>query len=178
MHNLYIKFITKTIVSFLFICLLQACGSDDRNNSAVTEKATTELPADLQKLTLPGGGTLSAYVTIDGKTLSRVQMTINTTGTGSASASIPSLSRASHDIVITYEYTDGTGTIILATASSTVDLSSGSGSLSFVAGDYNLSSYDEDGDGISNAAELSAGSDPWDSVCELGTSGLSNCTLG
>ena len=167
----------KFILSLAFVTLY-ACSSGDDNASASNSKATTEMPSALQKLTLASGGTLSAYVTIDGDTANRIEMTIDDTGSGSAFASIPGLSLELHTIVISYEFTDTNGTIVLATASNTVDLSSGSGSMSFAETDYDLSSYDDDGDGISNAAELAAGTDPRDGACVIGSSIIGDCTLG
>jgi len=170
------KLIFKLMISLLFVSLY-ACSSDD-NVASTSSKATTEMPSELQKLTLSGGGTLAAYVTIDGDTANRRTMSIDGAGSGSASASIPGLTLAPHTIVISYEYTDTNGTIVLASASNTVDLTSGSGSLSFVAADYDLDTYDEDGDGISNAAELAAGTDPRDDACVIGASIIGDCTLG
>lgn len=173
MNNKYIHQALKIIISLVLINTLYACGSNDATG---TSNATTEMPAELQKLTLSGGGTLSAYVSVDGG--SRIEMTIDPAGAGSASASIPGLTLASHTVTITYEYTDTNGTIILATSTNTVDLSSGSGSLSFAAADYDFASHDSDGDGISNAAEIAAGSDPRDGACVLDASLLNSCTLG
>jgi len=173
-----IKNISEIFIGFLLLGLLTACGSSDEAGPEKLSNATTEIPTDLQKLTLPGGGTLRAFVTIDGDTAGRVELTINTVGAGSAAGSFPGLSLTSHTVLITYEYTDGTGTMVLATATSTVDLSSGSGSINFVAADYDLASHDTDGDGVSNAAELSAGTDPRDSTCVLDTSIIGSCTLG
>lgn len=173
MKNSYINRILKFFITLVLFNTLYACGSND---ATVTSNATTELPAELQKLTLTGGGTLSAFVSVDGG--ARIEMTIDPTGAGAASASIPSLTLASHTVTITYEYTDGSGTIVLATATNTVDLSSGSGSLSFAAADYDFASHDSDGDGISNAAEIAAGYDPRDGACVLGLSTIGSCTLG
>lgn len=155
------------------LSVLSACGSSSDNSES---NATTQMPAAL--LTIVGPGTLQAFVTIDGNTAGRTEMTIDGTGTGSASASVPGLSLAVHTVLIEYEYTDGASTITLATASNTVDLSSGSGSISFLATDYDLASYDDDSDGVSNADELAAGSDPLDSDCVLDISVIGTCTLG
>lgn len=182
-NNEYIKSAARIILSLVFLNTLVACGSSDDNEAAAKNITTTEIPLAVKKLTL-SGGTLRAFVTIDGDTANRTEMTIDTTGTGSASASIPGLSLATHTVIISYEYTDGAGNVIvLATATNTIDLTSGSVSLSFVESDYDLASYDDDGDGISNAAEVAAGSDPLDSTsgstdCVLGTSTIGNCTLG
>ena len=179
--NNYLKNAARTILGLALISTLYAC--DNGNNGATessTNLANTEIPSDVQKLTL-GTGTLSAFVTIDSG--SPIAMTIDPTGTGSASATIPGLTLAAHTVTITYEYDDGVGTLIVATATNTVDLTGGSGSISFVESDYDLASHDADGDGISNAAELAAGTDPRvdegtaGGPCVLGTSTLGDCTL-
>lgn len=180
--NNYIRSATKIIIGIAFISTLYACDNGDTGTAANnTSQAKTEIPAALQKLTLPGAGTLTAFVTVDGG--SRISMTIDPTGAGSASATIPGLSLAVHTIAITYEYTDGIGTLVVATATNTIDLTGGDGSISFVSADYDLASHDFDSDSISNAAELAAGSDPRVAgvaglpPCVLGTSTLGNCTL-
>jgi len=178
--NNYIKSAMRIIVSLAFLNTLYACDNNGTATNA-TSVAQTEIPAALQKLTLPGAGTLSASVTIDAG--SPIAMTIDPTGTGSASATIPGLTLAVHTVTITYEYTDGAGTLVVATATNTVDLTAGDGSISFVDADYDLASYDFDSDTISNAAELAAGTDPRVAgvaglpACVLGTSTLGNCTL-
>jgi len=157
MNNQFIIHAVKIFISLALLSAISACDSNNTDTKA-TNNTTSEVPGDLHKLTLPGGNTLRAYVSVDGG--ARIEMTIDPTGAGSASASIPNLSLASHTVTITYEYTDSTGTIVLATATNTVDLSSGSGSLSFVAADYDFDSHDTDGDGINNVAELAAGKNP------------------
>lgn len=144
----------------LFLLMLYGCnsgvGSEDSTNES---KATTQLPSELQKLTL-SGGVLSAYVTIDGDVENRVEMDINPAGSGSASSSIAGLSFSAHTIMISYEYTIGVTTYILATAIRNIDLISGSADLNFFANDYDLDSYDDDRDGTNNAEALVAGFDP------------------
>lgn len=180
----HFKSAAKIILNLVFLSTLYACDNSSTetssNNSSV---AKTEMPSELQKLTL-GAGTLSAYVTIDSN--SPIAMTIDTTaGSESASATILGLTLDVHTVSITYEYDDGTGqgVLVVATASNTVDLTAGNGSIGFVAADYDLTSHDEDADGISNAAEFAAGSDPrvagtaGASPCVLGSSQLGNCTL-
>lgn len=182
--NDYLKNVAKIIFSLILLNALAACSDSDEVAGSIASVAKTEMPPELQKLLGTDLTNLRAFVTVDGDTANRTEMTISTSGTGSASASIPGLTLDMHTIIITYEYTDGSGnTFILATATNTVDLSSGDGSISFLASDYDLASYDEDGDGISNADEVAAGSDPLDPTsgstdCVLGTSTIGNCTLG
>jgi len=177
MNNDYIKCAIRFFIGLVLLSTLNACG-DSSNTESKSNQATTAMPAAVQKLSGVGGGTLRAFVTIDGNTAGRTEMTIDSTGAGSASASISGLTLAVHTILIEYEYTDGTGTITLASASNTVDLSTGDVTFSFVAGDYDLASYDEDNDGVSNADELAAGTDPRDDACVIGASLIGSCTLG
>lgn len=86
--------------------------------------------------------------------------TNDSSGAGSASGLFPDLNLAIHSVLITNEYTDTYSAIILATASTNVDLTSGSEIISFVAINYNLSSHDEDGGG-----------------CVIDFSTIDNCTL-
>jgi len=148
----------KLLCSLLLFGVLSACGSNESNKS--TNRAVSKIPGAISKLAT-GGGDLRAYVTIDNDDANRIEMVINPNAGGSASVEIPSLTRAIYEITITYEYTDNNRTIVLATASNTVDLTSGSGSLNFEADNYILDIYDEDQDGASNAGELFAGSSPF-----------------
>lgn len=157
-------FLQKLISLILFLSLV-SCGSGDNNTeqSAAENKASTELPAGVQKLALTGNGRLNAYITLDGNNANRTAMSINPAGAGTASLVLPGLTRAVHNITITYEYTLDGLTYVLATASKTIDLSSGSASLNFTAIDYETDGFDDDSDGSSNVAELKSNTDPRDS---------------
>ncbi|VAW61866.1 Chitinase, partial [hydrothermal vent metagenome] len=149
----------------LFFLMLYACGGNDTDKNITDNKATAELPAGLQKLALGDGGTLNAYITVDGDEASRATMTIDPAGAGSASLVIDGLTRARHEITISYEYTTLAGaTYVLASASQTIDLSSGSARLSFASSGYEIDQYDDDEDGSNNAAELKAGTNPNDNT--------------
>lgn len=158
--NNYLKNTAKIILSLSLLATLYAC--DSNNTGAIGNTANvakTEIPAELQKLALPNPGTgtgLSAYVLIDGNTAKRQAMTIDPAGTGSASATVSNLTLAMHTVLIIYEYDDGSGPITVASASKSVDLTGGTGSIDFVAADYDFASYDDNNNGISNAAELAA----------------------
>ncbi len=175
--------ITRLIISLFFV-FLYGCGAENnsRGNSSFESKASTEIPASVQKLALAPGSTLKAYITIDNN--NKIEMNLDTAAAGSASVSIAGLSLASHRIVITYEYTLNGVIYTLATASKTIDLSSGSASLSFVSADYKTDTYDRDNDGISNVDELKNGTDPGviDVVapgpCVLDQTVIGGCVLG
>ena len=153
--------------------ILSACSDNTSSNSqSVITTSVTELPAVV--LMLLDGGTLRAYVVIDGNLETRIELGIveNT-----ASGEVPNLSRDIHSVLIQFEYTDSSGnTVTVATASNTVDLSSGDASISFAETDYNID-YDDDEDGLTNAEELAAGTSPIDSGCILGVSLIGSCTL-
>ena len=172
--------ISKLILSIVLINALVACS--DNHETSSTSQAITSTPSVIQKLSGTTGGTLTAFITMDGDTdpANRIPMTIDPSGAGSASATIPGLSMGVHTIVITYQYEDGSGNImtLATTAVTSIDLTSGSGSLSFVETDYELDAHDDDLDGVSNADELAAGSNPLDSECVLDVSKIGSCTLG
>ena len=166
--------ISQLLLSLALALTVTAC-SDSSTPGNETKAVVTEIPEAIQKFTLTTTGTLLAWAIVDGGT--PVAMNINTVA-GTASVTITDLSRASHTVQIIYEYNIGGTLYTLATASNTVDLSSGSGSLNFASGDFDTASHDSDGDGISNADEVAAGTDPGDGACVLGTSLLGSCTLG
>lgn len=168
--------LTKYVIFLAVLGLLSACSNSGNSNTNTIDTAT-EMPGDLQILALSGGGVLRSFVTVDGNTNDRVELIIDSSGAGSASGSFPGLSLAIHSVLITYEYTGSFGTIILASASTNVDLTSGSESINFVAADYNLSSHDEDSDGVSNAEELVNTTDPFDDGCVIEFSVIGSCTL-
>lgn len=174
-----ISYVIRLII-LLMLSTLYACGGGGSgdNDPPNISKATLDVTSELQTFALGGSGTLSAFVIVDGDTANRVEMIIDSNTASSATATIPSLSKALHTVVISYEYTDSTGTIVLATTSNTVDLSSGSATMDFATTDYDLASYDDDNDGVSNAAELAAGTNPRDGSCVIGISIIGSCTIG
>jgi hypothetical protein len=166
--------ITKRFIYLLLVIgffSLAACSNDNAGGLTNSMSSVTELPSAV--LTLPSGGQLRAYITIDSGTRSEMTISSNT-----ATASVPSLSRAVHTVLIEFEFTDSaSNTVTVATATQTVDLSSGDVSISLTDSDYDLASYDNDGDGISNASELANGTSPVDSGCVVGFSLIGSCTL-
>ena len=164
----------KLIFSACFILVLSACSSSD--DTAATTETVTEIPQFIQKLALTADD-LVAWITIDDGT--RTQLTIDLVA-GTASRSI-TLSRSEHKVLIEFEFTGGVDPITLATATKTVDLSAGDASLSFDGADYDIVSYDDDNDGLSNLYEIINGLDPLVadvSDCILDTSVIGGCILG
>jgi len=148
----------------LVLVLLSACGGDN-NQAPINNKATTVVPASLQKFELgDNNGVLRAYLTIDNDDNSRREMIIDPSGAGSASITVSRLSRERHDISIIYEYTLAGITYVVAVATRDINLAEGNDNLAFVASDYNLNENDDDDDGFSNAAELKARSNPRDQL--------------
>ncbi|VAW58820.1 hypothetical protein MNBD_GAMMA08-1114, partial [hydrothermal vent metagenome] len=141
--------IFKILISSLVFLTLYACGGN--NNDATDSKksnATIALPANLQKLALPTDGTLNAYITIDDNVSNRTLMRIDPVDGSSATVTIPELTLATHDVLITYEFTTADGTIYtLASANKTIDLSSGiPANLNFDSKDYIFDTFDSDDD--------------------------------
>ncbi|VAW69395.1 hypothetical protein MNBD_GAMMA10-771 [hydrothermal vent metagenome] len=152
----------KLILSVLLL-MLYACNGEN-NSSAGSGRASSVLPSGLQKLIVDGEGRLNAYITIDGVVNNRTEMNIDGSGRGSASASISGLSLAVHTVSITYEYTIGPSTYVLASANTTVDLSAGSVNINFTPMSYDFDIHDSDNDGFSNAYEVGEKTDPGDSL--------------
>ena len=175
-HNIT-KFL-KLIFSACFILVLSACSSSD--DTVTTTETVTDIPQFIQKLALnTTDGHLEAWITIDGG----APIPMDLAG-GTASASIPNLSRSVHTVEIKFEFTDDVDTITLATATKSVDLSSGDGSLSFADEDY-TTNFDEDNDTFTNLIEVTNDSDPLNefdipsiSDCILDTSVIGGCNLG
>ena len=175
MYNRHkITTVLKLIFSACFILALSACSSSD--DTGTTAETVTDIPEFIQKLALnTTDGSLVAWITIDGG----APILMDLAG-GTASASIPGLSRTTHSVEIKFEFTDGVDTITLATTAGTVDLSSGDGSLTFADADYNYN-FDNDNDGLSNINEIINGFDPLVvdvSDCILDVSVIGGCTLG
>lgn len=168
-------YLIKLFITFALLINIAAC-SDDNTGANTETVSVTEIPEAIQKFTLTTDGALEAWLIIDG---TRYPMSINSDA-GTATATISGLSRSSHTVSVVYEFTDLNGdTYILAdTLPENVDLSSGDASISIDSGDFDTASHDSDGDGISNADEVAAGTDPGDSACLLDTSLLGKCTLG
>ncbi len=181
----------RLICSTCFILALVACGNNDDTvaNAEIlstgdsTAKAIAKMPGFIQILALPDDGQLLAWVTIDDGTRTQMQTDIST---GTSSASISGLSKSIHSVLIEFELSDGTDTVLLATATGDVDLTSGNGNLSFADSDYTSTGigFDDDDDGFSNLTEIIVGTDPIDAgdkpdnPCILDTSVIGDCTLG
>lgn len=159
------------------VMLLNACSSD--NNQAATNNTTktvTQLP--WEAITVPLEANLRAYVIIDGNTGTRTAMTIDTLN-NTATASISGLSLAPHTVQFVYEYVDGATIYTVAQSiAETVDLTGGSLTTTLTPTYVTTGTgFDNDSDGLSNAYELAAGTNPGDASCVVGYSLLDSCTL-
>jgi len=102
-------------------------------------------------------GTLRAFVVIEG-IATPVELVINAE-TGVASASINDVRQLPRNYTVTFEYTDTIGTITVANIEGTLDLRFET-ELKLAINDFNFVAFNEDGDGASNAYELSVGGNP------------------
>ena len=158
----------KTIFIIAFTIFLNACSSENNTSATSSTKTVTQLP--LAALTVPNPSGLSAHIILDGNAASPIAMTIDNVA-GTATANITGLTLASHTVQIVYEYNDGVTTYTLAQSTEhTVDLTSGSATYNIPDTDYDTASFDQDSDGLSNAMELAAGTNPNDAGCVLGIS--------
>jgi len=159
----------KSLVFFaLIVVVTSACTQGD---STVTSQPQggggIAVPAAL--LTLPAGSTLTAYIQVDGG--DRQQMTISGSN---ASISLTGISQGDHTFTVEFEYTANTAPdnpIILARASETMEVGSGTNVLEILEADYDTASFDEDGDGVSNLDEVSNGSNPFAGITVSAISG-------
>ena len=148
--------------SFLFLLIvfllltISACKNSGETTYTVDKKLSAAIPASLGKLSLTGGGTLNAYLTLDGDTSNRKIMTIDTAN-DSASITLKNLSAGPHTIMISYVYSFSGQDYLLAMAAKSIDLSASNNSLGFLPGEYDLDSFDYDNDGINNATEFKNG---------------------
>lgn len=183
MSGKYVSRTARAIMGLVLLNVLYACSDSDEGKDADiltgSLEIISEMPTEIQTISTSGTGALSAYATIGSGTTSRIDMRIDS-ASGTASFRPTRMNEGPVTATITYEYTDDTGTLILATASRDLTVFAGSNSYTIAADDHDLASHDDDGDGVANAQELVEGRDPWgeDPVsCVLGVSTLDNCTL-
>lgn len=164
------KSLYRLLVLVIVLFTLSACSENGSSGQPTTMTSVTELPSAV--LTLPAGGTLQAFITIG--TAVPVPLTIS----ANVATGTFNLGREVYPVSIEFLFTDSSNvTVTVASYSTIVDLTSGDASLSIADTDYDLDSYDNDNDGISNAAELAAGTDPNGLGCVLGFSLIGSCTL-
>jgi len=174
----------KTILLFtsLFLVLTTTgCGGGSESNPPPAEPQTTssmQLPVGINASTLPVNGALHAYISVDGG--SRQELSVDL-GAQTVSGSLNGISPGNHIFIIevVFIYNDNTE-VMLGSANISMDVSTGNNSLAVTSGDYDTT-FDDDGDGVSNLAEMNTGTDPnnpADTDCVIGTSKIGSCVLG
>jgi len=164
-----------------FFLAAVGCSSDDSSVTTVNSRAQDSgisLPVAINTSALPANGALHAYISIDGG--SRHELTIDL-GSQSINGSIPGVSLGNHQFVIevVFLYDNNTETM-LGRASTSINVGTGNNNLTISSSDY-VTTFDDDGDGVDNLAELNAGTDPnnpADTDCIIGTSVIGGCVLG
>lgn len=171
------------LISSLPVLLLVAgCSSSDSSGGVTARNDDQgdgiELPVAINAGALPSNGSLNAYISVDGGPRQALAVDL---ATQTVSGSLNGISTGSHQFLIevVFAYDNGTE-VMLGRASVTMDVGSGDNSLTVNSGDYNTT-FDDDNDGVSNLAELNAGTDPTnpaDTDCVIGTSAIGNCVIG
>jgi len=152
------KFSSLIIISLLSLTML-ACESGNSNvgTNPTEGKGGVSLPREL-KTALLTGGTLNAYIIVDGG--NRQIMSINGDIAG---INLSGLTEGMHTFIIEFEYvvTANPDTpLILARVSQDLNVGVGDNTLNIEEGDYDTS-QDNDNDGRSNINELAAGENPF-----------------
>jgi len=159
----------------VLILAVSACSQKTDNNkmSVSGDRLSAPLPAAL--LTVDASNLL-VDIYDGGKSIPCTGLTVNQVkGTFSCSAT---LSAGSHSISLKYFIKDSTYGIVLVQTSSAISITVTAGETT--TADFSLATItdiDSDGDGISNLAELNAGTNPF-TTCKLDNSNLNECTLG
>ena len=157
---------SKTSYSFprylLLLLLVSACSSNGYTLTTETEnKEGIPIPSVVSGA-LPTNGTLSAYILVDDGP--RQAMDIYN---GMASVTLSGLTLGQHAITMEFEFVFDDNLdrpFMLASASKAVQVGAGQNTLDFEEAEYDTDRFDEDGDGISNLAELNNNTDPFNSA--------------
>ena len=164
-------------IIFLLIPPIAACGgkSDGGVEFESGNSPGIAIPKAVRTATIDADGITYAILYCDGNDHA---MTIaNDIATGTCS---DLSTETQHTITIEFRFTPTSSpnqSYPLATATKeNVSVTSGNTSLSFQEADYDTS-FDSDGDQISNVDEVRNNTDPGDSGCVLGHSFIGHCTL-
>lgn len=162
------------MASFLFAC----SNSEDASSIATGSQdgSGITIPSVILATNLPNGS-VRGFITVDG-VLPRLEMDLSS---DPATITIPNLVPGLHTFKIEFEFdsdpTAFNATFMLADATKQFDIVAGENNISFLDADYNLV-FDNDADGITNIAELEAGTNPGNAACILDYSLLDSCVLG
>ncbi len=167
------RYLSALIVAFI----LAGCGSQDESATDSSHQIISFKVPDVASKLDQTVGTLTATIAVNGGTPQN--MTVSATDATVTLSNIP-LGSTDFTIIFTYNL-DPFGPLVVASATRTIDVTAGSNTLTFANGDFDTS-YDQDGDGISNLVELDESSTTSpivvDATCILGTSQIGSCTLG
>ena len=178
-----LSLLKKLVVPASLFMLLAVTGCSSENGSVTTQSPQQgtggiELPVGINVANLPANGSLHAFMSVDNGTRQELNIDLNSQ---TVSGSVGGITPGNHTFLLQIIFIYDTGTeVTLAHASSTMEVTAGSNNLAFSATDY-VTSYDSDGDGVSNLTEINTGTNPTDPVdteCVLGTSRLGSCVLG
>ncbi len=168
------RYLSALIVAFI----LAGCGSQDESATDSSHQIISFKVPDVASKLDQTVGTLTATIAVNGGTPQN--MTVSATDATVTLSNIP-LGSTDFTIIFTYNL-DPFGPLVVASATRTINVTAGSNTLTFANADYDTASYDEDGDGISNLAELDESSTTSpivaDAPCVLGTSLIGSCVLG
>ncbi len=171
------------LLFFVAILNLVACGSQNETStisSSQDSNVSLKIPDSILASKLDqSAGTLTATISVSTLNGGVPQaMTVSATDATATLSSIP-LGDATITIVFTYDLPPF-GPLVVASATRNLTVVAGDNPISFVATDYDSESFDEDGDGLSNLAELddASTSSPIVALCKLGAAVLGSCELG
>ncbi len=166
------------LLALIATFMLAGCGSQDERATDSSHQIISFKVPDIASKLDQTTGILTATIAVNGGTPQN--MTVSDTDATATVSNIP-LGDTEFQIVFTYNL-DPFGPLVVASATKTINVTAGNNTLTFANGDYDTASFDEDGDGLSNLAELdeSSTTDPSiaDAPCILGTSLIGSCVLG
>ena len=158
------------------VLLLGACSQKPAQNSISLSGDTLSAPLPSALLTIDETN-LIVNVIDGGNTIPCGGLTVDQVA-GTFSCNI-TLSAGSHSISLMYSINDVTYGKVPVMSSSTVTINVTAGQTSTANFDTAIfTNIDTDGDGVSNLAELNAGTNPNSTICKFGSSLFDRCTLG
>lgn len=178
-----LKSITPVVFLLMATFVLSGCGSQndsvDTDSSGQDDNLQLQLPEAIFANRLDQtAGTLTATIFVNGVEKETVNISGGATEVSFNLANIPTGS-TTLTILFTYDL-DPYGPLDVARAEKTFTVTQGNNLIEFLVSDYDTTSFDSDGDGISNLVELDENSNtsPVVALCILGTAQLGGCELG
>ncbi|MBL1277087.1 MAG: FG-GAP repeat protein [Ectothiorhodospiraceae bacterium] len=163
----------KSLALLLVITfIVSACTQGNSTVTTQQQSGGNGIAVPSALLSLPIGGGLTAYIRVDEG--ERQLMAIND---GMASITLSGITEGTHTFTLEFEYsiinpdaTVASKSLIIASASKTMDIGPGDNILNIPESDYDLN-FDEDGDGESNLDEIANGSSPFAGITVATISG-------